>query len=163
MKIKFPHALKLLNPRAMLYGFFMRVICLDVGSKRIGVAASDPMGLTAQPVKVIDRRGGQADLKAIEAVCDELSPEKLIVGLPYDEEGGIGQQAKKIMAFTERLREYLLQSGKKFPIEFWDERFSTVKAENRLIEANVSRAKRRKVIDKMAAVAILEDYLDSIT
>ena len=141
----------------------MRVICLDVGSKRIGVAASDPLGLTAQPVKVINRRGGKVDLENIEKVCDELQPKKIIVGMPYDEEGGMGPQALKVKAFADKLGEYLSSLGKSVPIEFWDERFSTVTAEKRLIDADVSRAKRRKVIDKMAAVAILEDYLDSIS
>lgn len=139
----------------------MRILCLDVGTKRIGVAASDPLGLTAQPVCVISRRGGKTDFDQIKKKCDELSPEKIVVGMPYNEEGGMGPQAIKVKKFADAMTEYFSSIGYEISVEFWDERYSTVTAEDRLIEADVSREKRRRVIDKMAAVVILEEYLSS--
>ncbi|MFA4875372.1 MAG: Holliday junction resolvase RuvX [bacterium] len=139
----------------------MRILCLDIGSKRIGVAATDPMGWSAQGIAVIERRGGAADLDEIEQRCRELEADLLLVGLPLDAEGGVGPAAAKVQAFAEKLRSHLAKDGIDIPMEFWDERYSTVEAEERLIAADVSRAKRKRVIDKMAAVAILEDYLAS--
>lgn len=137
----------------------MRILCLDIGSKRIGVAVSDPMGWTAQPVKVLDRRGGARDFEAIALLCRELQVERIVVGLPLDAEGGEGKQAAKVRAFAERLSRSLAAAGIAAPVEFWDERYSTATAEERLIEADVSRVRRREVIDKMAAAVILEEYL----
>lgn len=137
----------------------MRILCLDIGTKRIGVAASDPMGWSAQPIKVIVRRGGARDLDEIASLCRELEATRLVVGSPLDAEGAEGPQAQKVRAFVERVRERLSGAGLDIPIEMWDERFSTQEAEGRLIGADVSRARRREVIDKMAAVVILEDYL----
>lgn len=137
----------------------MRILCLDIGSKRIGVAASDPMGLLAQPLRVIERRGGQGDFDEIIALCRELEPGLLLVGLPLDAEGAEGEQARKVRAFTARLLERLRAAGIATPLQMWDERYSTAEAEEFLIEADVSRAGRRRVIDKMAAAAILQSYL----
>lgn len=135
----------------------MRILCLDIGSKRIGVAASDPMGWTAQGICVIERRGGE--LREIAVLCRDMDVDLLLVGMPFDEEGGKGPAAKKVDAFVVGLRTHLFSAGLDLPIEAWDERYSTAIAEERLIAADVSRAKRRKVIDKMAAMVILEDYL----
>ncbi len=137
----------------------MRILCLDIGSKRIGVAASDPMGMLAQPLQVIERRGGQGDFDALVALCRELQPGLLLVGLPLDAEGEEGDQARKVRAFTGRLLERLRAAGIETPLQMWDERYSTSEAEEFLIEADVSRAGRRRVIDKMAAAAILQSYL----
>lgn len=137
----------------------MRILCLDVGTKRIGVAASDPLGITAQSVCVIERRGGKADFDALVKLCKELDPEKIVVGMPYNEEGEMGPQAEKVKSFAEAMKKYFLSVGLAMPLEFWDERYSTITAEERLIDADVSRAKRRRVIDKMAAVVILQEYL----
>lgn len=139
----------------------MRVICLDIGTKRIGVAATDPLGISVQGIKVIERRGGGRDLAEIESLCRELGAERLVIGLPLDEEGGSGPAAKKIEVFAKRLGEYISSKGITIEIEMWDERYSTSEAEARLISFNVSRQKRRRVIDKMAAVVVLEDYLES--
>ncbi|MBN1283628.1 MAG: Holliday junction resolvase RuvX [Proteobacteria bacterium] len=139
----------------------MRILCLDIGSKRIGLAASDPMGLIAQGIGVIERRGGGRDFDEIMRHARELEATLILVGLPLDEEGGIGPQAAKVEAFTARLKGAMEAAGLDTPVEMWDERFSTATAEQRLIEADVSRKRRREVIDKMAAVAILQDYLDS--
>lgn len=139
----------------------MRIVCLDIGSKRIGVAVSDPLGWTAQGVGVIRRQGGERDLAAIAEKCRELSAELIVVGLPLGEEGEVGPAAARVKRFVERLRGYLRGQSLDLPIETWDERYSTAIAEERLIAADVSRAKRRRVIDKMAAMAILQDYLEA--
>jgi len=139
----------------------MRILCLDIGSKRIGVAVSDPLGITAQGVGVIERRGDERDFLSIIDKAREFGTELLLIGLPLNEEGEVGPQAAKVQAFAERLRNAMQTAGLDTPMEMWDERYSTAEAQRRLIEADVSRARRREVIDKMAAVAILEDYLDS--
>lgn len=139
----------------------MRIVCLDIGTKRIGVAATDPLCISVQGIKVIDRRGGRRDLAEIEGICRELGAERLIIGLPLDEAGGRGPAAKKIEAFTKRLEDHLCRAGLGVEIEMWDERYSTSEAEARLISFDVSRKKRRRVIDKMAAVVVLENYLES--
>lgn len=140
----------------------MRILCLDIGTKRIGLAATDPLGLTAQPLGVIERRGGTKDFEAIAAKCEELEVELLLIGLPLDEEGREGEQAGKVRRYASRLERYIREHGLDTPIEMWDERYSTARAEERLISADVSRAKRGRVIDKMAATVILEDYLSTI-
>jgi putative Holliday junction resolvase len=139
----------------------MRILCLDIGTKRIGLAATDPLGWTAQGLGVLARRGDAKDFAAIAELCRERDAELLLVGLPLDAEGGVGPQASRIQAFVERLRPFLAKAGLEVAIELWDERYSTAEAEARLIEADVSRKRRREVIDKMAAVAILEDYLEA--
>lgn len=139
----------------------MRIVCLDIGTKRIGVAATDPLCISVQGIRVIDRRGGRRDLVEIEGVCRELGVERLVIGLPLDEEGGSGPAAKGVEAFAKRLGEHLLSEGLRIEIEMWDERYSTSEAEARLISFDVGRKKRRRVIDKMAAVVVLEDYIES--
>ncbi|MFA4973097.1 MAG: Holliday junction resolvase RuvX [bacterium] len=139
----------------------MRILCLDIGSRRIGVAASDQLGITAQGIGVIERRGDAKDFEAIIQRAQELEASLLLLGIPLDEEGWMGPQAEKVQAFADRLKQAMARGGLDIPVEMWDERYSTAVAEQRLIDADVSRQKRRKVIDKMAAVAILQDYLDS--
>ncbi len=139
----------------------MKVIALDIGTKRIGVAATDPLCLFAQPVTVIERHGGEKDAEAIARICREQEAGLLLIGIPLNEEGMVGPQAKKVQGFAGRLREYFRSQGDALSIEFWDERYSTAVAEERLIGADMSRLKRKRVIDKMAAVVILEDYLRS--
>ena len=138
----------------------MRIICLDIGSKRIGVAASDPFGWTAQGLEVIERKGNKKDMERICEICRELEAERIVAGLPLNEEGGIGPAAKKVQVFVEKFKTHLKKSGLDIEIELWDERYSTATAEERLIEADVSRKKRKRVIDKMAAIVILQDYLE---
>lgn len=133
----------------------MRLVGLDVGDRTIGVAVSDPMGWTAQGVTVIQRTSRKKDLSALGALIDEYKAEKFVVGLPRRTDGSYGPEAEKIYAFGSELeREFGL------PVEYWDERFSTVAAERVLLEGDVSRAKRRLVIDKVAATVILQAYLD---
>lgn len=137
----------------------MRILCIDIGSKRIGIAASDPLGLIAQPIEVVIRKGGVRDFDLIIDICRKLETKLIVVGLPLDAEGRVGSQAEKVEAFVARFKKQMSSVGLDLPIEFWDERYSTATAEVRLIEADVSRSRRQEVIDKMAAVVILEDYL----
>ena len=132
-----------------------RIVALDVGDRTIGVAASDELGITANPVRTI-RRGAsvKADLREVEALLLGLEASKVVVGIPLDAEGNEGPQAAKVKDFSERLAKRL-----RIPVIYWDERFSTAEAEESLIEMGASRARRRKVIDKMAAAVILESYL----
>jgi putative Holliday junction resolvase len=138
----------------------MRIVCFDMGTKRIGVAASDPLGLTSQPHSVIVRKGGKADLAEMAKIIRELDAERVIIGLPLDEEGFEGKRASLIKAFGLRLVEYMKSVGVNCPVEYWDERYSTAKADEHLIKQDVSRERRRRVIDKMAAAMILADYLE---
>lgn len=140
----------------------MRILCLDIGAKRIGMAATDPLGLTAQPLGTIERRGGTADFEDVAERCRDLEVELLLIGLPLDEEGGEGEQARKVRRYSSKLAQYLKERGLDMPIKMWDERYSTATAEERLISANVSRQRRGEVIDKMAAAVILEDYLSTV-
>ncbi|OPY57442.1 MAG: putative Holliday junction resolvase [Pelotomaculum sp. PtaU1.Bin035] len=134
----------------------MRIMGLDLGEKRIGVAVSDPMGWTAQGLEVIISKGSSmADIKRIKEVAREYEVGRVVVGLPKNMDGSPGLQAEKIKTFAGRLSEAL-----GLPVELWDERLTTVAAEKLLIEADLSRARRRKVIDKMAAALILQGYLD---
>jgi putative Holliday junction resolvase len=133
-----------------------RVLALDVGDRRIGVAVSDELGLTAQGVTTIHRRSWAADLDDIARLVETWRAETIVVGLPLTLEGAIGPRAQTVQAFIKRLG-----SAVGVPILTWDERFSTVTAERVLIDANLSRAKRRSVIDKTAAVVILQHFLDT--
>jgi len=139
----------------------MRIICLDVGNKRIGVAATDPLGIAVHGVEVIDRRGMKEDYSRIEAICRDREAERIVIGMPLDSDGGVGKSAKRMIAFADKLKEHLKSADFDIPIEMWDESYSTVVAEERLIGFDVSRLKRKRVIDKMAAVVILQDYLDA--
>ena len=132
----------------------MRIAALDVGEARIGVAVSDELGITAQGIGVIRRVGGQRDLEALGALLAPFAPERLVVGLPLNLNGSEGPQAAKVRIFAERAAAYL-----GLPLEFWDERLTTVAAERALLEADVSRRRRREVVDKVAASLILQGYL----
>ncbi len=134
-----------------------RTMGLDVGDKTIGIAASDPMGWTAQGIETIMRTNIKKDLQRLEELVKEYEVNKIVVGLPKNMNGTIGPQGEKVQEFAERLK-------KRFSAEIvlWDERLTTVAAERSLIAADVSRKKRKEVIDKMAAVYILQGYLDSI-
>lgn len=134
-----------------------RTLGLDVGDKTIGVAASDLMGWTAQGIETIQRIGIKKDLLRLEELVKEYEVNKIVVGLPKNMNGSIGPQGEKVLEFAERLKKRFQQAE----IIFWDERLTTVAAERALIQADVSRKKRKEVIDKMAAVYILQGYLDS--
>lgn len=140
----------------------MRILGLDFGSKTIGVAVSDPFGWTAQGVEIIRREEEEAIKKSlgrIEELVKEYTIEKIVVGMPKNMDGSIGTRGEKTVEFVEKLKKRFAD------IEFilWDERLTTVAAEKMLISADVSRGKRKKVIDKIAAIYILQGYLDSIS
>ena len=130
---------------------------LDFGDKRIGVAVSDPMGWTAQGKTVIKSKGLKDDLSYITSLVEQYNIEKIVVGLPKNMNNSLGPRAEKTLDFVSTLEKELL-----IPIETWDERLSSKAAERTLLEADVSRKKRKTVIDKMAAMIILQNYLDSL-
>ena len=136
----------------------LRSLSLDVGDKTIGIAASDLLGLTAQGVKTIRRTSIKSDLQELGEIISEYDAKILVIGLPKNMNGTEGERCEIVRDFAEKIQ-------KKFPDlkqVFWDERLSTVAAEKFLIgAADVSRKKRKKVIDKMAAVYILQGFLDS--
>lgn len=129
---------------------------MDFGDKRIGAAVSDALGWTAQGKKVIQNTSWQEVVAEIDALIGEYDIEKVVVGLPKNMNGTLGFRAEKTLDFVERLKEEIEPS-----VITWDERLSTAAAERTLLEADVSRAKRKDVIDKMAAVVILQSYLDA--
>lgn len=137
-----------------------RVVALDVGEKRIGVAVSDPMGWTAQGLESYIRKNPEADIAHFVELMKAYEPFTLLFGMPRNMNGSYGPQAEKIAAYAKELSAQL--SGKlAFEVDFFDERLTSMAAERILIDAGVRREKRRKVIDKMAAVQILQGYLDS--
>jgi putative Holliday junction resolvase len=135
--------------------FMNRVIGIDLGSRRIGVAVSDGLGLTAQPRATIARHGGMRDIEAIATQVKEAGADRIVLGLPLDCEGQEGPAAVRARAFGEKLRAAL-----GLPVELVDESFSTVEAEEVLLAADMSRARRKQVVDKMAAAVILQRWLD---
>lgn len=138
----------------MLSANRMRVAALDVGEARIGVAVSDELGITAQGVGVVARVGGRRDLEALASMLAPYAPERLVVGLPLDLNGREGPQATRVRTFAEGAARHL-----GVPLEFWDERLTTVAAERVLLEADLSRRRRREVVDKVAATIILQGWL----
>jgi putative Holliday junction resolvase len=135
----------------------MRVLGLDVGDRTVGIAVSDALGLTAQGVETIRRRKLADDLARLQELMVQYETKTLVVGYPKNMNGTVGERCEIVKAFAEEIQKAI----KDTKIIFWDERLSTVAAAKSLIAADVSRAKRRKVIDKMAAVFILQGWLDS--
>ncbi|MEK6681272.1 MAG: Holliday junction resolvase RuvX [Nitrospirota bacterium] len=134
----------------------MRILGLDVGDKRIGIAVSDELCMCAHGVRTIERKGIKEDIRQIKEICEEYGVEEIIAGLPVNMDGTKGIMAGKVEDFISLLKKDIL-----IPINTWDERLSTVQAERNLIEADMSRKKRKLVIDKIAAAIILQGYLDS--
>lgn len=134
-----------------------RTMGLDVGDKTIGVAVSDLFGWTAQGLETIIRIGIKKDLQKLELLIEEKEVDKIVVGFPKNMNGSIGPQGEKTLEFADRLKKRF-----KTEIIMWDERLTTKAAERTLLEADVSRKKRKTVIDKVAATYILQGYLDSV-
>lgn len=132
-----------------------RILALDVGDKRIGVAVSDEMQLIATPHSVYTRVGYGPDVRHILQLCSDLKASLVVCGLPKNMDGSIGFQAEKVQAFAEKLRESGLE------VVFQDERLSTVSAHQALIEGGMRRDDRKGTVDKVAAAVILQQYLDS--
>lgn len=137
-----------------------RILGLDYGTKTVGVAVSDPFGWTAQGVETIYRKSEnklRQTLQRIEALISEYEVEKIVLGFPKHMNNDIGNRAEQTLEFKE-----MLERRTGLPVELWDERLSTVAAERTLIESNVRREDRKKYVDKIAAVFILQGFLDSI-
>ena len=132
----------------------MRILAIDLGEKRIGLAISDALGITAQGLPTIQVKNEQEICPKIMETINERNVTQLVFGLPKNMNGTLGPQAKKVEECAQKLKQL---SG--LPVDFEDERLSTVRAEQVLLEADTSRAKRKKVIDKLAAVIILQSYL----
>lgn len=132
-----------------------RILGLDIGEKRIGVAVSDPEGILAVPLTVINRDRLEPDLEAIRELVLQHEVKSIVAGLPRSLDGSLGHQAERVQDFLNRLSQYV-----NTPIETWDERLSTVAAERLMSEAGVKRQKQRKNVDAMAATFILQGYLD---
>lgn len=134
----------------------MRYMGLDVGDKTIGVAISDELGITANPVTTIPRTGSiKREIGEVRRLVEENNVGRIIVGMPFMLDGSVGIQAEKVQAFIEELRRRM-----RTPIDTWDERLTTSEVERILIASDQSREKRKKVIDKMAAAVILRSYMD---
>jgi len=133
-----------------------RALGLDVGDKTVGLALSDGLGITAQGLDTLQRKNNESDLMAIAAVCEQNEVERLVVGLPLNMDGSEGPRAEVSRRFGDKLA---LKTG--LPVEYWDERLTTAEAERILIQADVSRQKRKGVIDKLAAQIILQSWLDA--
>ena len=141
----------------------MKKLALDVGDKTIGVAVSDALNITAQGVTTIERVGIRKDSGKVMDYIKELECDTVVIGLPKKLDGSDSPQTEKVYEFKRMLENKMRSSGMAdVKIEFYDERLTTVMAEKVLIEADVSRGKRKKVIDKQAAVIILQGYLASL-
>jgi putative Holliday junction resolvase len=134
----------------------MRTMGLDVGTKTVGVAVSDGLGLTAQAITTVRRTNLKADLAALTELAREHEVSRVVVGLPLNMDGTEGPRAEASRKFAEAVGQAL-----GVPVEFWDERLSTVAAERTLLEADLTRARRRQVIDQVAAQFILQGWLDA--
>ena len=137
----------------------MRYLSLDIGDKTIGIAVSDPLCFTAQGVKTIQRTSNKNDVKELGELISQYEVEKLVIGLPKNMNGTEGERCEIVRKFAAKI----FAAYPEVDQIFWDERLSTVAAEKSLIAADVSRKKRKKVIDKMAAVYILQGYLDGVS
>lgn len=134
----------------------MRWIGLDYGDKTIGVAMSDELGWTAQALEVIHRRKPGEDINRLVAIVEQYGVTKIVVGLPKNMNNTIGPRGELATQFSKELEQKL-----SIPVHLWDERLTTVAATRTLLEADVSRKKRKQVIDKMAAQIILQGYMDA--
>jgi putative Holliday junction resolvase len=133
----------------------MRYLALDVGTKTIGLAASDEGGVVAMPLRTLERHGGRRDVEAVATALRETGAQGLVLGLPLDLDGQEGDSARRVRALGAGL---MTQLG--CPVHYWDERFSTAQAERALLEGNVSRRRRKQVVNHIAATLILQSFLD---
>jgi len=133
----------------------LKILGIDMGERRIGLALSDPLGYTAQGINTIQIKNPEEICNKLMNVIKEKNVELIVFGLPKNMNGTLGPQAKKVQEYADKIKQ---KSG--LPVDFEDERLSTVSAEHVLLMADQSRAKRKKAIDKMSAVIILQSYLD---
>ena len=135
-----------------------RILGLDLGQKTIGVAISDPLGFTAQGLTTIRRSNKEKDIEDLRKICEDYKVETIVIGLPKNMNGTIGPSGELAMAFGKLIEEEL-----KIEVKFWDERLTTVAAHKAMLEADLSRNKRKKIVDKVASTYILQGYLDMIS
>jgi putative Holliday junction resolvase len=133
-----------------------RVLGLDVGSKRIGIAVSDPLGITAQGLETLQRQNKRIDFGKLEKLAREYSVAEVVVGFPLRMSGDEGVQAEKMHRFADELRDRL-----QVPVHLWDERLTSAEANRLLRETNMSIQRRGQVVDQMAAVLILQSWMES--
>ena len=134
----------------------MRILALDVGDRRIGVAISDELNISAHSLMTLDRRDQRKEAEQIIELIKDYNVEEVVVGMPVMMDGSVGIQAEKVSKFVDELKKVI-----DIPINYFDERLSTKLIEKTLIDADLSRGKRRKIIDKLSAVIILQDYMSS--
>ena len=138
----------------------MRIMGLDYGSKTVGVAVSDPLGLTAQGIEIVRRKSEtklRQTLARIEEIAKEYSVEKIVLGFPKHMNNDIGERAEKSLEFKE-----MLERRTGLPVVMWDERLTTVEADRTMMETGIRRENRKEYVDMIAAVFILQGYLDSL-
>lgn len=135
----------------------MRIIGIDYGEKRIGIAISDPLGITAQGLPTVERTNIQEDMQKILNIIREKEVGEIVVGLPKHMNNSLGEKAQEVLAFVD-----LLKKHSNLPVSVIDERLSTVRAQRAMLEGNLSRKKRKDRVDMIAAQLILQDYLDRI-
>jgi len=133
-----------------------RVLGLDVGARRIGIAVSDPLGITAQGLETLHRRNKKYDFQFLERIIREYDVREMVVGLPLRMSGAEGTQAEKVRAFAEDLRKRY-----ELPVHLWDERLTSAEANRLLRETDLSIEKRGKAVDRMAAILILQGWMES--
>jgi putative holliday junction resolvase len=135
-----------------------RILALDPGTKRIGVALSDEMGWIAQPLETFERRSITADLKHVQQLVHDHEVDRVIMGMPFRLDGSVGPAAQQVEQFK-----LMLEGVLTVPVIPWDERLTSKSAEAMLIEANVSRKKRKGAVDRVAAAILLQSYLESLS
>jgi putative pre-16S rRNA nuclease len=133
-----------------------RVLGLDVGSKRIGIAVSDPLGITAQGLETLQRQNKRLDFEKLQRLVHDYAISEIVVGFPLRMSGAEGIQAEKMQRFAEELRERV-----QLPVHLWDERLSSAEANRLLRETEMSIQRRSQVVDQMAAVLILQSWMES--
>lgn len=134
----------------------MRLMALDIGDRRVGVALSDPGRRLSRGLQVIQRRSKEADMALIASLVDEHEVEKIIVGHPLRLDGSVGEQARRVEGYAAELEEAV-----GVPVVFWDESYSTERARQVMIEAGSKRSDRKRRLDAVAAAVILQDYMDT--
>jgi len=135
----------------------MRIMGIDYGEKRFGIALSDPLGITAQGLPTVERTSIQEDIKKIINIIQEKEVQEIVVGLPKHLNNTLGDKAKEVLNFIDTLKKHI-----NIPIKPFDERFSTVRANRAMLEGDLSRKKRKERVDMIAAQLILQGYLDMI-
>jgi putative holliday junction resolvase len=133
-----------------------RILGLDVGSRRIGIAVTDPLGITAQGLETLQRKNKRTDLKELERIIREYQVKEIVIGLPLRMSGAEGIQAEKMQLFAEELKKRF-----RLPIHLWDERLTSAEANRLLRETELSIEKRGKAVDRMAAILILQGWMES--